>query len=309
MRTYDVVVVGGGPAGISAALLLGRARRRTLVIDAGRPANAVSRGVGGLLGMENPSPAELRAMGRRQLAAYPTVEVHDGEVVGVEPGFALLLADGRRIGYRAILLAQGLRYELPPIPGVEALWGTSVFHCPFCDGWEVRDRPLAVHGSGPEAARSAMVVAGWSSDVVLCTDGPARLNGERAALAGAGVRVREEPIRELAGREGRLERIEFTSGPAERRDGLFVRTRRDQPNDLAAALGCSLSAGGTIVTDLDGRTGVPGVYAAGDAATEHSRSVANAIGSGSRVAYALALDLVPEMTTPSAAEPRLALAA
>jgi thioredoxin reductase len=145
--------------------------------------------------------------------------------------------------------------------------------------------------------------------VVLCTDGPARLNGERAVLASAGVRVREEPIRELVGRDGRLERIEFTSGPAERRDGLFVRTRRDQPNDLAAALGCRLSAGGTIVTDGDGRTGVPRVYAAGDAATEHSRSVANAIGSGSRVAYAVALDLVPELAAPAAGERRLALAA
>ena len=145
----------------------------------------------------------------------------------------------------------------------------------------MRDLSLAVHGSGPEAARSALVVAGWSSDVVLCTDGPAKLNGERAALESAGVRVREEPIRELVGGSGWLRRIEFAAGPPEQPDAMFVRTRRGQPNGLAAALGCELTDAGTIVTDGDGRSGVPGVYAAGDTATEQFRSVANALGSGS----------------------------
>jgi thioredoxin reductase len=188
----------------------------------------------------------------------------------------------------AIVLAHGLRYDPPPLPGIEALWGRSVFHCAFCDGWEVRNRPLAYHGSGPAAVRSALVLAGWSNDVVLCTDGAPDPGG--AVLAAAGVRVRTEPIARLAGSAGELDRIEFTHGPAERREALFVNTRRDQPNGLAAALGCELTEAGTIVTDADGRTNVPGVYAAGDAATAHSRSVANAIGMGSRVAYAVALE-------------------
>jgi len=275
--------------------VLGRARRRVLVLDTGRPANAVVSAVGGLLAQDGTSPGELRRTGREQLAEYPTVEVRDGAVLDARPlsdGLTVTLDDGVALRTRALVLAHGLRYDPPPLPGIEDLWGRSAFHCPFCDGWEVRDRPLALHGSGPEAARSAMVLAGWSSDVVLCTDGPARLNGERAALAAAGVRIREEPILRLAGREGRLEQIEFIGGPAERRDALFVRTHRDQPNDLAATLGCRLSANGTIVIDGDGRTEVPGVYAAGDAATEHFRSVANAMGSGSRVAQAVALDLV-----------------
>jgi thioredoxin reductase len=291
----DAVIVGGGPAGLSAALVLGRARRRVLVLDTDRPANAASNAVGGLLAHGGVAPADLRRAGREQLADHPSVEVRFDAVLDAEPRtdeLEVKLDGGTAVRTRALVLAHGLRYDPPPLPGVEALWGRSVFHCPFCDGWEVRDRPLAVHGSGPEAARSALVVAGWSSDVVLCTDGPARLNGERAALASAGVRVREEPIRELAGQEGRLNRIEFVDGPAEHRDALFVRTYRDQPNGLAAALGCRLSHGGTIATDGDGRTDVSGVYAAGDAATEHSRSVANAIGSGSRVAYAVALDSV-----------------
>jgi len=291
----DAVIVGGGPAGLSAALVLGRARRRVLVLDTGRPANAASNGIGGLLAQTGVVPADLRRAGREQLAGLPGVEVRDGAVLDattLADGFGVKLEGGHAVHSRALVLAHGLRYDPPPLPGVEGLWGRSIFHCPFCDGWEVRDLSLAVHGSGPDAARSALVVSEWSSDVVLLTDGPARLTSERAALERAGVRVREERIREVVGSEGWLQRIEFVDGPADQRDAMFVRTDRGQPNDLAEAFGCELSPGGTIVTDADGRTGAPGVYAAGDAATEQFRSVANAIGSGSRVAQRVALDLV-----------------
>ncbi len=294
-RVVDAVVVGGGPAGLSAALVFGRARRDVLVLDTGRPANAPAHSVGGLLAQNGVSPLELRSAGREQLADHPNVEVREEAVVDVDPlgrGLAVRLGDAGIVRTRSLVLAHGLRYDPPPLPNVDKLWGRSVFHCPFCDGWEVRDRPLAVHGNGPEAARSALFVSAWSRDVVLCTDGPARLNGERALLADAGVRVREEPIRKLAGSDGQLSQIEFSAGPPERRDALFVRTRRGQPNGLAETLGCELSDEDTIVVDGDGRTNVPGVYAVGDAATEHSRSVANAIGTGSRAAYAAVLDLV-----------------
>jgi thioredoxin reductase len=291
----DAVVVGGGPAGLSAALVLGRARRNVLVLDTGRPANAPADAVGGLLGQTGVSPLELRRSGREQLAAHPNVEVREDGVVDadlLEQGFAVRLGDSGAVRSRTLVLAHGLRYDPPPLPNVDKLWGRSVFHCPFCDGWEVRDRPIAVHGNGPEAAQSALFVSAWSRDVVLCTDGPARLNGERALLADAGVRVREEPIRKLTGSEGKLHQIEFSAGPHERREALFVRTRRGQPNGLAEALGCELTDAGTIAVDGDGRTGVDGVFAVGDAATEHSRSVANAIGTGSRAAYAAVSDLI-----------------
>ncbi|MBA3263217.1 MAG: FAD-dependent oxidoreductase [Thermoleophilaceae bacterium] len=291
----DAVIVGGGPAGLSAALVLGRARQRVLVLDTGRPANAASNGIGGLLAQTGVAPSDLRRAGREQLAGFPNVEVRDGAVLdaaALAEGYGVKLESGEAVHTRSLVLTHGLRYDPPALPGVEALWGRSVFHCPFCDGWEVRDLSLAVLGSGPDAARSALVVSGWSRDVVLLTDGPARLNGERAALQDAGVRVREERIREVVGSEGWLQRIEFVEGPAEQRDALFVRTNRGQPNGIAAALGCELTAGDTIVTDGDGRTAVPGVYAAGDAATENFRSVANAIGAGSRVAQRVALDLV-----------------
>jgi thioredoxin reductase len=290
---YDAVIVGGGPAGLSAALVLGRANKRVLVVDNDRPANAVSNGVGGLLGHDRAKPADLRRSGRRQLEEHTNVEVRHGAVEDVEPamdGFVVTPTEGAPVRAHAIVLAHGLRYDPPPLPGIDALWGRSVFHCAFCDGWEVRDRPLAFHGSGPGAVRSALVLAGWSNDVVLCTDGAPDPGGP--LLAAAGVRVRTERISRLAGIDGRLGQIEFSHGPAERREALFVNTWRDQPNGLAAALGCDLTESGTIVTDADGRTNVAGVYAAGDAATAHSRSVANAIGTGSRVAYAVTLDRV-----------------
>jgi thioredoxin reductase len=288
---YDAVIVGGGPAGLSAALVLGRARKRVLVVDNNRPANAVSQGVGGLLGHDRVKPADLRDGGQRQLEEHANVELRTGAVEDVErirDVFVVRPTDGSPVRAHAIVLAHGLRYDPPPLPGIEALWGRSVFHCAFCDGWEVRDRPLAFHGSGPGAVRSALVLAGWSNDVVLCTDGAPDPGG--VLLAAAGVRVRTEPIARLAGNDGSLEQIEFSHGPAERREALFVNTRRDQPNGLAAALGCELTEAGTILADADGRTNVAGVYAAGDAATPHARSVANAIGTGSRVAYAVALE-------------------
>ena len=297
----DAVIVGGGPAGLSAALVLGRARKRVLVVDDDRPANAVSEGVGGLLGHDRVKPADLRESGKRQLEEHANVELRHGAVGDVErirDGFVLTPTDGPPVRTHAIVLAHGLRYDPPPLPGIEALWGKSVFHCAFCDGWEVRDRPLALHASGPGAVRSALVLAAWSNDVVLCTDGaPDPGDG---LLAAAGVRVRTEPIARLAGTDGRLQQIEFSHGPAERRDALFVNTRRDQPNGLAAALGCELTEAGTIVTDADGRTNVAGVYAAGDAATAHSRSVANAIGTGSRVAYAVALERIAPVVAAAA---------
>jgi thioredoxin reductase len=299
-RQLDAVVVGGGPAGLSAALVLGRARRQVLVVDTGRPANLKSSAIGGLLGQGGVAPAELRRAGREQLVDLPTVEIRDAAVIDADLGSERLgvrLSDGSELRTRALVLAHGLSYEPPALPGIEPLWGRSVFHCPFCDGWEVRDRALAVHGNGPDVVSSAVVVSAWSSEVVLLTDGPARLgDGGREVLAAAGVRVREEPVRRLVGREGRLDRIEFASGPSEERDALFVRTRREQPNGLAEALGCELTTGGTIVTDGDGRTAVAGVYAAGDTATERLRSVAAAIGTGSRAALAVALDHVPART-------------
>jgi thioredoxin reductase len=299
----DVVVVGGGPAGLSAALVLGRACRRVLVLDAGRPANRVSPSISGLLGHER-SPASLRRAGRRQLRKLPNVEIVDAEVLDVERdggGVAVAVAcpsGVTRVTARALLLANGLRYEPPSIRGIAALWGRSVFHCAFCDGWEVADRPIALHARGDGAARLALLTHAWSSDLVLCTDGPGGVTDEeRDQLTAAGIHIREERIARLEARRCKLRQIVFESGPPEAREALFIRPQRSQPHALAERIGADLDDAGLIVTDEGGRTNVPAVYAAGDAAAA-LRSVAIAIGNGARVATAMAADLIVDRFAP-----------
>jgi thioredoxin reductase len=305
----DVVIVGGGPAGLSAALVLGRARQDVLVLDAGRPGNRVSRAIGGLLGHDR-SPASLRRAGRRQLAKLPSVDVADAEALDIRRDGDELLVTGACpesvavIRTRALLLAGGLHYEPPAIPGLAPLWGRSVFHCVFCDGWEVADRPIALHARGDGAARSALLTRAWSSDVLLCTDGPGGLSPEdHAQLTAAGVRIREERIVRLESRRRKLRQIVFESGPPEAREALFVRPDRSQPHALSERIGVEIDDRGLIVADDGGRTGVHGVYAAGDATTA-VRSVAIAIGSGARVATAMAADLIVDGLAPKAQRER-----
>src|SRR3954454_1476496 len=248
----DVVIVGGGPAGLSAALALARARRDVLVLDAGRPANRVARSIGGLLGQER-SPASLRRAGRRQLRKLPNVEVVEAEALDLEQdgdGAVLTVACPQgvtRISVRAVLLANGLRYDPPEIPGLAPLWGRSVFHCVFCDGWEVADKPIALHARGAGAARLALLTRAWSPDLLLCTDGPGGISArEREQLGAAGIRIREEKIARLESRRGQLTRIVFESGAAETRAALFVRPARSQPHALAERVGLELGDDGLI---------------------------------------------------------------
>lgn len=213
-RPLDVVVVGAGPAGLSAGLILARARWRTLIVDSERPANAASREVRGMLGHQDGPPAVLRRAGREQVLAYPGVEIRRGEVTGVsrsEDGFGVEIDGSSPVQTRVLLLTHGLNYEPPALAGVDRLWGNGVFHCPFCDGWEVRDAPLAVYGTEPPALMQARLLTFWTDDVTLCTGG-AELDAEQAmGLVELGVEICEEPVRELQGTDG-LERIVFEGG-------------------------------------------------------------------------------------------------
>src|ERR1700739_3484134 len=194
----------------------GPGRRRTLLVDAGEQSNLSAHGIGGLLGHDGRPPADFYAAGRRELAAYPSVEYRTGEVVaGLRVGgvFELMSADGRRERHRGVLLATGREYRPPSIPGLASLWGASVFHCPFCHGWEVRDQPLAVLANGKRAVQSSVLLRAWSDDVVLLTGGPAELDGDgRSLLAAAQVAIDERPVAELASRNGELEAVVFTDG-------------------------------------------------------------------------------------------------
>ena len=306
---WDCIVVGGGAAGLSGALVLGRARRRTLVVDLGRPSNAVAHGIGGLLGHDGRPPAELYADGRRELAAYPSVEVRDGEGVdgeALDGGFALTLADGGRETARRVLLATGMDYRLRDLPGFAERWGRSVFHCPFCHGWEVRERPLAVLAPGADGVRLAVLLRSWSDEVTLLADGPAELSdAEAAQLAAAGVVVDERPVAGVRGPGVELDAVAFADGSQRACGGLLVFAPLRARSELAARLGAAVAAQqppGSEMLEVDAlqQTTVPGLYAAGDVAAGMP-SVANAIASGSRAAMGVVHDLAAAATAVPAA--------
>jgi thioredoxin reductase len=307
-KLWDCIVVGGGAAGLSAALVLGRARRRTLVVDAGRPSNAVAAGIGGLLGQDHRPPADLYATGRRELAAYPSVEVRTGEVVdGRRDGatFTLDLDDGTHVAGTQVLLATGMDYRYADVPGLAERWGRSVFHCPFCHGWEVRDRALGVLGDGDAGVHRSLLLRMWSDDVTLFTDGPAALTADdRARLAARDVAVVERPVASVRGPGDELEAVCFSDGTEQACGGLLVAVTLHQRSGLAAALGAELAEPGMLAADavkVDAlfHTSVAGLYAAGDANGEMP-SVANAIASGGRAAASMVGDMA--LTLPALAE-------
>ncbi|HWH10232.1 MAG TPA: NAD(P)/FAD-dependent oxidoreductase [Solirubrobacteraceae bacterium] len=281
---FEVVVIGGGAAGLSAALVLGRARRRTLVLDDGAPSNAPAHAIGGLLGQDGTAPLELLAAGRAQLDALPTVEVRRATATVVRTGPDGVEVDGVRA--RALLLATGMHYRRPDLPGLEELWGDTVFHCPFCHGWEVRGRPLAVLADGPHAPAMGRLLRGWSDDVVLLSDPAALAAHESAALADAGVAVVGRPVRSLRARDGRLDAVVFADGGELPRAGLLVRAVPEPRSSLLDDLGLDRTKSGTVTVDGWGRTSTPRVWAAGDVA-EPAPSIAVAIAAGSRAAAAI----------------------
>lgn len=299
---WDVVVIGGGAAGLSAALVLGRARKRTLVVDAGAQSNRAAHGIGGLLGFDGVPPAQLYDRGREELARYPTVEVRDGEIVDVtahEGGFTIGLSDGVVERARRVLLATGMRYESAAVPGLEKFWGRSVFHCPFCHGWEVRDQPLAVLATGERGVHMATLLRGWSADVVLLTDGAAGLaGGDWDRLAAAGIRVDERAVARVSGADGQLEAVEFADGTSLARRGLLVAGTLHQRSGLVRGVGVAFAEPGpvsaeAISVDAFWRTSVPGLYAAGDVCAQMPQ-VAAAIAAGSGAAVAMVGSLMEE---------------
>ncbi len=298
---WDCIVVGAGAAGLSAALVLGRARQRTLVVDAGGQSNSAAEGIGGLLGHDGRPPAELYAAGRDELAAYPTVELRSGEVVDGErhdTGFVLELADGAREASRRVLLATGMDYRFPALAGIAERWGRSVFHCPFCHGWEVRDQPLAVLDRGAEGAQRALLLRFWSDDVTLLADGPAELDAEDAErLRAAGVAVDERRVAGLRGPGSELTGVAFAGGEERPCRGLLVPVTLHQRSALAERLDAATVPGriaaDAVEVDPAFHTSVPGLLAAGDASAQMP-SVANAIAAGSTAAAMIVQDLMAE---------------
>ena len=290
---YDVVVAGGGAAGLSAALVLGRARRRVAVVDAGTPRNAPAAHMHGFLSRDGLPPAELLELARAEVRGYG-VEIVDDRVLDVSPGFTLRLAGSRTLTARRLLVATGAVDELPEIPGARERWGRDFLHCPYCHGWEVRDEPIGVLGVGAGSVEHALLLRQWSDDVVFFAHTEAVTDADRAALTARGIELVEGPVARLSVADDRLEAVELADGRAVPRAAVFIRPALHPRDDgLLESLGCELDEWGFARVDATGRTSVGGVWAAGNVCNPRAQ-VITAAGEGSAAAIAINADLVEE---------------
>jgi thioredoxin reductase len=316
---YDVVVVGGGAAGLSGALALSRARRSVLVVDAGEPRNAPAGGVHNYLTREGTAPLDLLAAGRAEVAGYGG-RLERGRVTSAgrrDDGFAVSLADGRTVLARRLLVATGLVDELPDVPGLAELWGSDVLHCPYCHGWEVRNQAIGVLGTGPLAVFQALLWRQWSEDVTLFVhSAPAPSDDELEQLAARGIAVVRGAVAAVESTGGRLSGVRLADGTAVPRSALAVAPRFTARSDVLASLGLEavpLEMNGAVVgtfvpTDPTGATAVPGVWAAGNVTTLNAQ-VLNSAAAGLTAAGAINHDLIVEDTTAAVAAHRAERAA
>ena len=264
----DVVVVGGGSAGLQAALTLGRMRFDVVVVDAGKPSNAPAHEIGGLLGAHEVAPLELLETGRTQLAELPSVRLVAGEATRVDPSWTVTLANGAALSARTVVLATGADYAVPDLPGIQELWGTSVVHCPFCHGWEARDARVGLFAASEEHADHLRPLL-------------RQLTADLAVF---------EALTAVRARDGALEAVLLPDGSEVPRDVLFV-SAPPKPRDAAFAhLALERNGAGLIAVDVFGRTSIPGVYAAGDLVTE-APAVVQALATGQRAAVGVTRDL------------------
>ncbi len=268
---YDAVVVGGSFAGLSAAMQLARARRTVLMLDTGQPRNRFATASHGFLGLDGRSPQVIMEIGRAQLLAYPNFEFRQAEATGAaaeDGAFTVSLAGGSVVRAERLILATGLTDHLPDVPGMVELWGKGVNQCPYCHGYEVGGRRLAVFGIGPTSVHHTMVVAGWSDDTTLLTHGGDWLTPEhRAALAARNIKIDETPLRRLIPDGPDLKAVEFTDGRVVPYGAMFTGTRWSFASPLGEMLGCETEDtpfGPILKVDARKETTISGIYAAGD---------------------------------------------
>ena len=294
MNNYDVVIIGGSAAGLSAALVLSRARRTVLVVDSGVPRNAPASHMHGFLSADGMPPAELLATGRAEVGGYGT-EILEGTVTELvrcnRSGFQVLLAGGRRVSARRLLVATGLRDELPDVEGLSERWARDVLHCPYCHGYEVRDQRLGVLGGSPDAVRYAQIVRQWTHDLVLFAPTGTLTPLERSELVARAVGIVEGTVKRVVVENDRLSGIELDDGRIVLRDALFVPPRFIPNSDLLTGVGCQTDEAGWPVKDGTGHTTVPGLWVAGNVANPRAQ-VITAAGEGSAAALAINADLV-----------------
>lgn len=289
---FDVVIIGGGVAGLSAALVLGRARREVVVIDAGSPRNAPAAHAHGFLTRDGIPPKELLALGRDEVREYG-VEIVEDVVHRLRHDKAVELASGRVIKGRRIVVTTGLADELPDVPGVAERFGTDVLHCPYCHGWEVRDQRFGVLATSEKSVHQALIVWQWSKDLTFFTHTRQISADDRAKLTGLGIRIVDGKVSELAVENDRLTGVRLVDGELVERDVVFVGPKFVPHDRLLAQLGCARDEDGSITVDAQGRTTVDGVWAAGNVVDPMAQLVV-AAGDAYRMASALNFDLVLE---------------
>lgn len=292
-ESYDVVVVGGGAAGLSAALVLGRARRRVAVVDAGAPRNAPAAQMHGFVSRDGTPPADLLAIARAEVLGYG-IELIDDVAAAAAPGFTLRLATGRTLTARRLLLATGAADVLPDIPGARERWGRDFLHCPYCHGWEVRDQPIGVLGTGPGSVEHAYLLRQWSNDVIFFAHACVVTAAERAALHALGIEIVEGLVTALSIVDDQLDAVQLADGRTVPRAAVFIRPALvAQATVLIKSLGCEVDEGGFVRVDQTGRTSAPGVWAAGNIANPRAQ-VITAAGEGSAAAIAINADLLDD---------------
>jgi thioredoxin reductase len=290
VKRWDVVIAGAGPAGSSAALVLGRARRRVLLCDTGTPRSWASKEIHAYLSRDGIVPSRFREITRRELSRYPGVRFASVEVVRARrsgTGFIVTLGQSRKVWARKLLIATGLFDFVPRIPGIDELFGRSVFQCPYCDGWEMRDRKVAVYGRGQRGFQMARAMTAWARDIVLLTDGVMRLSADqRRQLERNGIQVVRKGIASLVGRRGRLHHVVFRDGSRLERETLFFDTPSSAQSDLARSLGCRFARHGGVLCGAHEATSVPGVFVAGNIIRDVQLSIV-AAAEGARAAFGI----------------------
>lgn len=295
---YDCTIIGGGPAGLSAALVLGRARRSVALFDNNQPRNAVTHASHGFLTRDGVTPAEFRRIAYEEVLRYPSVAYHRAKVTDVSKlpdGFRIVAESGEPIRSRKLLIATGLKEVLPAVPGLAEMYGKSLFHCPYCDGWELRDQPLIVLSENPRVYHMAKLLYNWTRDLVICTNGRSVLTDEqKQVLASRGIIVTEQTVAAFLGSEGKLRQVEFTDGSRIDRTGGFVTPQWMPQVVFRDELGYEAKELGGILTDETGKSTIPGLFAAGEAASGAPSQLIVAAAEGSKAAAGINTELMEE---------------
>ena len=293
---YDCAIIGGGPAGLNAALVLGRARRNVILFDNDNPRNAVTQESHGFITRDGVKPNEFRQIAHKEIGRYPSVKYSKRQVTSViknEPSFGLVTSKNEQYQSKTIIISTGLKDVLPSIDNISDYYGRSLFSCPYCDGWELRDKPLVVIICEPiQGFHFTQTIYNWSKDLIVCTNGEAFQNSaQKDLLQNKGIKIIENKIKNFVGKNGQMEQIIFENGETALRKGGFVQPQWIQSSDFGKQLGCESNSLGGIAIDSFGRTNLQGIYAAGDASVIIPAQLIIAAAEGSRAAIGVNTDL------------------